>query len=351
MANFNLDGHKLQYHPQILADFLSGKDIYPVYVEISPQANCNHRCLFCHYNYLGHEGAFPKGRMLGLVRELAALKVKSLVFAGTGEPLLHPETMLAIKLAKSLGIDVAMSTNGALIKESDAGDLVNSLTWVRFSFNGGNAENYALMHGSKKEDYSRVLENIRCLKAKKKELKSALTIGIQFILLPQNKDFLLDIAKVMKDIGVDYFVVKHFYAHPQNKFASLSGWLTESALRGLQLAAQKLSDDKFAFIIRDSKNLSPQRIYKQCLGLPFIAYIREDGEVYTCFSYQHDKNTSLGNIRDKSFREIWSGRLRAADYINQRINKNKCQPNCRHHQINHYLWEIKNPTIEHVNFI
>jgi len=351
MAQFNLDGQKLSYHPKIVADFLDNKDITPIYVELSPAGNCNHHCVFCHYNYLGHKGLFKKGRMKSIIKELANINVKSLVFAGTGEPLLHPETVAAIDYAKQLGIDVALSTNGVLLQEKDLEILAKSLTWIRFSFNGGNAENYACMHGTKKEDFSKVVENIKKLKAKKHALHTPITIGIQYILLPQNEDFVIDIARTMKDIGVDYFVVKHFYEHSQNVFKVKKDWPSETMIKSLQTTAKQLSDDTFLFSVRDKKHLSKERAYNTCYGLPFIMRISEDGELYTCFSYQHDKNTSLGNIFEKSLREVWASKQKAIDYINNCIYKNTCQPNCRHHQINVYLWELKHPSVEHVNFI
>lgn len=351
MANFILDGHKLRYHSQAVADFLGGKGIFPIYAEISPVANCNHHCLFCHYNYLGHKGFFKKGRMAGLIKELSIARVKSLVFAGIGEPLIHPETVAAIELAKKLGIDVAMSTNGTLLKDEDLEPLVKSLTWIRFSFNGGNAKNYSMVHQTKEDDYFKVLENIKKLKNKKDELKSSITIGVQYILLPQNKDFIIAAAETMKDVGVNYFVVKHFYRHSKNEFGVDESWPGDEAMIFLLDAAKSLSSDNFLFTVRSKKYLSRTRIYDMCYGLPFIVYIREDGEVYTCFSYQHDKNTPLGNIFEKSFSEVWASRKKAIDYINRYIDKNNCQSNCRHHQINNYLWELRHPSIEHINFI
>ena len=106
MSSLSLDGHKLTYHPDRVADFAAGAEVAPIYVEISPVANCNHRCLFCHYNYLGHKGKFPKNRMLTLVDELAKAGTRSLVFAGIGEPTLNSETVTAIERAKALGVDV-----------------------------------------------------------------------------------------------------------------------------------------------------------------------------------------------------------------------------------------------------
>ena len=115
---FLLDSHKLQYHPRYVADFLEGKRIATIYAEISPVAHCNHHCLFCNFNYLGHKGRLPKNRMITLMEEFAQAGVKSVVFAGAGEPTLHPDTFLAISKAREVGIDVAMSTNGVLIKEN-----------------------------------------------------------------------------------------------------------------------------------------------------------------------------------------------------------------------------------------
>ena len=145
MGNF-LDSHKINYHYKEINDMFKGNIQAPIYVEISPTGICNHKCLFCHYNYLGHEGKFKKGKVLELVKELASMGVKSLVFAGNGEPTLHIDTIEAISLAKSLGLDVALSTNGALLKNEHFEVLAKCLTWIRFSFNAGSDENYAHIH-------------------------------------------------------------------------------------------------------------------------------------------------------------------------------------------------------------
>ncbi len=329
-----------------------GKLEAPIYVEISPTGICNHKCLFCHYNYLGHEGKFKKGKMLELVRELATMGVKSLVFAGNGEPTLHVDTIEAIALAKSLGLDVAMSTNGALLKDEHFDTLAKCLTWIRFSFNAGSKENYVRVHQTSGDDWDKVIGNITKLKEAKVRLNSEITIGSQFVLIPENKDYALEHGQRLKDLGVDYFSVKHFYEHSHNEF-EVKEHIADDFIEYLSSEAQKLTTENFTFLVRSSKNLSSQRTYTTCYGLEFIVFIDENGAVYSCFSHQYDKKTVMGNIFENNFNDIWNSTKKkdSINYINDCITKNSCQPNCRHHQINNYLWEIKNPSIEHINFI
>lgn len=347
-----LDGHKINYHPQEIADMFNGEIESPIYVEISPTGICNHKCLFCHYNYLGHEGRFKKGKILELVKEFADMGVKSLVFAGNGEPTLHVDTIEAITLSKSLGMDVALSTNGALLKDEHFEVLANCLTWIRFSFNAGSEENYVLVHQTKSDDFQKVIENIKKLKETKVRLNSNITIGTQFVLIPENKDFALEHGKRLKSLGVDYFSVKHFYDHSHNEFKVTEN-ISDEFIDDLSAQAKKLSDDNFTFLVRSTKNLTSERMYDTCYGLEFIVFIDENGDVYSCFSHQYDKKTIMGNVFENSFKDIWQSvqKHKSIDHINKCIDKNSCQPNCRHHQINNYLWEIKNPSVEHVNFI
>ena len=350
--NNKLDSHKINYHYKEINDMFEGKLQAPIYVEISPTGICNHKCLFCHYNYLGHEGKFKKGKILALVRELADMGVKSIVFAGNGEPTLHVDTIEAIKLAKSLGVDVALSTNGALLKDEHFKDLVQNLTWIRFSFNAGSADNYALIHQTKSDDFNKVVENIKKLKATKDRFKSDITIGTQFVLIPENQDFALAHGKMLKGLGVDYFSVKHFYNHSHNEFEVVEN-ISNEFIEELSKEATNLCDENFNFIVRSTTNLTSQRVYNKCYGLEFIVFIDENGDVFSCFSHQHDKRTIMGNIFEKSFKDIWNSaqKKESINYINDYIDKNSCQPNCRHHQINNYLWDIKNPSIQHLNFI
>ena len=44
---YKIDDHKLMFHIKRVNDWQEGKNIYPIYAEVSPSGACNHRCTFC----------------------------------------------------------------------------------------------------------------------------------------------------------------------------------------------------------------------------------------------------------------------------------------------------------------
>src|ERR1043165_1132249 len=90
--NYLLEEQKLSYHPERVAEFVYKNDCYPIYMEISPVGLCSHRCVFCSYDYINYPNRkLETGRMLKFIDEISDCGIKSLLYAGEGEPFLHPD--------------------------------------------------------------------------------------------------------------------------------------------------------------------------------------------------------------------------------------------------------------------
>jgi GTP 3',8-cyclase len=355
MDKFRIDSHKLIYHVERVNDWLKGRDIYPVYVEVSPAGSCNHRCVYCALDFMEYQPRFLDTAVFKKrLTEMGRLGVKSIMYAGEGEPFLHKHIAEIIKHTKKSGIDTAVTTNGVLLKKELAEDILPSLTWIKVSINGGTKKTYSLIHRTAPEDFNKVMVNMADAAELRRNKKYACTLGMQIILLPENYREVCLLAKKSRDIGMDYLVVKPYSQHPLSNTIRYKDIKYGSYLK-LAEKLQRFNRDNFNVIFRlktMKKWDAASRPYKHCLALPFWAYIDAGGNVWGCSIYLKKDKFCLGNIYKRSFKEIWGCRRTEQlwQWAANELDTTKCRVNCRMDEINSYLWEIKNPP-EHVNFI
>ncbi|MDC1175723.1 radical SAM protein [Bacteriovoracaceae bacterium] len=352
LIKLQLDGNKMLKHLDHVTKWNNGELIYPIYIAFSPSSLCNHTCNFCVYHYKKFEPIyFPKDRYFSLVDEWKKLGVKSIFFAGDGEPLLNKGAIEMIAYTRNSGIDISMNTNGIQMTPEKSETLVKSLDWIRISVNGGR-NSYSKVHGTREKDFDRVIDNIVKLVEKKRELGSEIVIGVQCVLLEENKDDIEDLCKLLKKIGVDYFSVKPFLKHPGTEFNSEiknKNLIIENLLK-----LERYSDDNFSFLLRENnfKSENFSRPYKKCLSGRFMIEIDARGGVYSCGPYIGEKRHCYGNVLNQSFDEMWKSERcqKVMDYIQNSLDVSKCMPYCRPDSVNSFLWELKNPP-QHVNYI
>jgi radical SAM protein with 4Fe4S-binding SPASM domain len=350
-----IDSHKLIFHPSRVAQWLKGQAISPLYVEMSPAGSCNHRCTFCAKDYMEYlPRCLNTGILLERLSELGSMGVKSVMFAGEGEPLLHPDIALIIKHTRSVGIDVAMTTNGVLLFEELARKILPHMSWIKFSIDAGTPETYSAIHRTKPVDFEHVLNNLGSAARLVSENGWKCTVGAQALLLPDNAAEMELLAGYCKDAGARYLVIKPYSQHHKSHNSTHAN-IDYSPHMDLGERLERFNNDNFTVIFRAGTFAKLQRSgrgYERCLALPFWSYIDASGDVWGCSSHMGDERFLYGNIMEKGFHEIWSGskRQRSSDFVAGELNPERCRMNCRMDEINRYLWELTHPA-GHVNFI
>lgn len=365
---FSIDSHKLIYHPRRVVQVLDGltnweaaQKVYPIYLEISPVGACNHRCAFCAVDYIGYKSAMLDAGMLGeRLAEMGRLGVKSIMYAGEGEPLLHKKIDRIVRDTKAAGIDVAFTTNGVVMNDAFL-ETLPLISWIKVSFNAGSAETYAKVHQTKAADFDRVVGNLQRAVSRRWETGAAVTLGAQALLLPENAHEMEQLAKLCRDdIGLDYLVIKPYSQH---RFSETRVYQDINYSPWLDLAEKlaPLCTDRFQVVFRENtvkKTLDAlhgvgERTPK-CLATPFLwGYVMADGSLYTCSAWLLDDRFRLGNLNEENFQSLWEGEKRRRNYefVRKELDIRECRLNCRMDEINRYLHRLAEAPIHHVNFI
>lgn len=350
--NIRMDSHKLIYHPDVVARWLKGENIYPIEIEISPSGACNHRCIFCAVDYIGYQPDFlDKDTILRDIRQMSQKGLKSVICSGEGEPLLNKDMPDIANGIKNADVDVAMSTNGALFTAEKVRNCLGAFTWVRYSVASMEKDSYDKIQRGKQGDLERVKENLEEAVRVKKDWGYKTTLGVQCLLLPDNMDQLPDMVRQLREIGVDYLTVKPYsqHLHSENTFE-----IDYNAMLELEQEIKQYATEDFAVYFRANamKKMHQQKCYDICHGLPFMTHIDAKGNVWPCVAHIGTKEFCYGNIYENTFEEIWEGtrRKEIIEKLNSLDINKVCREACRLDEINKYLNELKHPG-EHVNFI
>lgn len=360
---FSIDSHKLILHPSRVAKWYENennweklKAIYPIYVEISPYGGCNHRCTFCALDYMGYENiGLNFNTLKDTLSNMAQKGVKSVMFAGEGEPLLCKDLDLIVEHCSKVGIDTSLTTNFVPLNKKNIQRCIENCSWIKVSINAGTAKNYAEIHQTSEKDFERVMNNLEYALTYRKENNLTCTVGVQMLLLPENKNEAVILAKKCKEIGVDYLVIKPYSQHlfsETNKYENID----YSKMMDIEKELEAFNDENFNVVFRANtmkKYVEKRQPYTKCHSTPFFwGYIAADGKVFGCSAYLGDERFCYGNIYDKNFEDIWESdeRKKSYEFVKNELDIKNCRVNCRMDEVNRYLFRLKNPNA-HDNFI
>ncbi|QWR78914.1 radical SAM protein [Candidatus Magnetomonas plexicatena] len=352
---YRIDSHKLIYHVDRVNGWLRGEDVYPIYLEISPSGTCNHRCTFCGLDFMRKNRQFINTSVLiERVTEMAACGVKSINYAGEGEPFLHPDMPKIIAHTKTSGIDVALTTNGALFTPDIASKVLPNTEWIKVSIAAGTKETYAKIHRTKESDFDAVIANMTEAAAIKKRNNYKCTLGMQMLCLPENHNEAVTLTKIASEIGMDYLVIKPYSHHPHSTHKKYKDIRYADYLH-LADELKSYNTESFSVIFRVNtmkKWDAGVRPYDRCNALPFWSYIDSAGLLWSCLEHLKDNRFYYGNVIEQTFKEVWHSERRkdVLKMVNAELDINECRLNCRMDAVNAYLWELNHPP-EHVNFI
>ena len=340
-----LDGTKIAWHSERIAAWQRGERIAPITIDMALTRACNYSCSFCYAMLQENDRKIiTKDIIFRFLEDCAEIGVKGISFVSDGESTISPVFIDACQKGHELGISMAVGTNAFVLTKSRAEQVLPYLTYLRVNFSAGEKKRYSEIMGVKEGSFDRVCQNISDMVEIKKKNKLDVTIGMQMVLMPQDADQIIPLAKLGKKIRPDYLIIKHC---SDNEDGDLGiNYDNYEKIYHILREAEKFSDDTYKVVIKWSKikdKGNNGRKYQRCYGAPFMLQLSGSGLVAPCGALFNEKYKKfhIGNICDQSFKEIWqSDRYwEVMNYLSsEKFNAQKmCASLCLQHKVNEVL--------------
>ncbi len=311
-----------------------------VYVE--PTNSCNLNCVTCVRNVWTESlGRMSTGTFAHLIEGLRAFSPPPEVFfGGFGEPLAHRDIVSMVTQAKALGARVELITNGTLLDEALARQLIAAqldVLWV--SLDGPTPESFADVRLG--AALPQILDNVMRFR----ELRSGgyypvPEIGIAFVAMKRNMAQLPDLLALSRWLGAAYVKVTNVLPYTADLRDEILYWCAQRdsdyspspGVPHVMLPKIDVNDvtsrslyhvlNSYWTITYAGCNL--QGMYDRC---PFVEggvlAIAWDGGVSPCLPLMHDhvsyvdryerhsRRYTVGNVNDGGLIDLW----RQPDYL------------------------------------
>lgn len=272
--------NKIYYYLDQVEKLIQGEFVPPVTCEIDPSNKCMLDCNFCmfeNYRDCSRED-LPWEIYQNLIHDLKNLGTRSITFTGGGEPLMHPQFNQMIGAALTLGFQVGLVTNGVKL---DRIENPNDFLFIRISLDAHNAKDYKAVKGV--DLFDRVINNIKAAVA------SGSTVGLSYVVGPDNNKNLEKAEKLAEELGVSYIQIKPAYMNDKREIFTDFEYPDGRPIIGTK-----------RYIPKDTM---------PCTIAALVGIVGADSNVYYCCQHRGVDKFKLGSLIDNSFSDLWKKRL------------------------------------------
>jgi len=297
-------------------------DVQKLYLEAT--TGCNLQCRTCIRNIWGDPSALMKWDTFeALMNSLDGLpELKRVVFTGFGEPLSHPRILEMIERVRQRGLAVSIGSNGLLLREKMARELVRlGVDRLVVSVDGVKPETYGDVRGA---GLSELLDNVRRLNDIKQEVNTLIpALGIEFVVLKSNIDELPALTQLASHLNASRVLVTNVLPYTADmRDQMLYGYDPQPSLD-----ARNWPVHSGAWVTWGSLDL-PRMHWGAERRCKFIQdrsmVIGWDGGVTPCYALSHNysyyaidgcakqvERYVLGNVNQQTLADIWM----SEDYV------------------------------------
>lgn len=300
-----------RYHTDRINRLLEGKIPPPITAELHLTNRCNYDCHWCVTGDRDKslELATPKAKEI--LRQLRDLDVKSIIFTGGGEPTLHSDWLKILEYSQNIGLDNRLITNGLLLKEDIAEDVLKFTKKIKIGMDAASPELYSRIHNTSFHNFYLVLQNIRYLLETKKKINATAEIMIGYNVSEVTKRDMIKMAMLTKD----YLKVDMVKYRPMELGKVGNGFRFDkiSDIERITQECKRQCNGK-PEIVFVSPHIMREGEYhlnfQKCYSAHFFAAIDAGTNMHICPYLIREKKYAYGNLRDFKLKELWESEER-----------------------------------------
>ncbi|MCM1236909.1 MAG: radical SAM protein [Ruminococcus flavefaciens] len=346
---------KIFAHAKTLNDIAENKRVAPIYIRIKPTNYCNHKCYYCSYadsvlglrDMVNRQDQIPWKKMQEIISDIAEMGVKAVTFSGGGEPLVYPYIVETMRKILDAGIDLSIITNGQMLKGERA-EVLAGAKWVRISFDSANAETYAKTRQISVEDFNEVCDNIYQFSKIKQD---NCELGINFVINHENALQAYDMAKMVRGLGANHI---KYTARVTKDLFTYHAPFKENVIEQIHRAKVEFEKEGFRVINKYEDDFNSALLFHRCYDKCYInrvfTVIAADSKVYFCHDKAYVKEGIVGDLKNQSFKDLWSSEEVVKRYQNFNPQK-ECNHHCVYDDRNELLNTFYSLDTNHINFI
>ncbi|MDO8707001.1 MAG: radical SAM protein [Sulfuricaulis sp.] len=340
-----LDGvENIGYHRERVEAWARGERIAPIFMDIAWTRACQAACHFCYAQAQASEGGkITREHAMHFLEDAAEIGVLAMSYISDGESTMVPWYADAVEKASALGIGVSAGTNGIALPPEVLERVLPHLISLRVNFSAGEKKRYAEIMGLKQAVYDIVIGNIRNAVRLVRDNKWPCIVNMNLVCDPKDADQLLPFARLAKDLGVHYAIIKHCAVDPDGVLdVDYKGY---GEIEGILMECESHSNADTKIIVKWSKiQHGGERQYSTCLGPPFALQMSGNGLIAPCGPLFNEKYKAfhVGNITTQRFKDMFHSERywEVMRYIaSERFDPRKrCPSDCMQNKTNDWLW-------------
>ena len=103
---------------------------------------------------MNEKNEIPVPKMMEIIEDIIAMKVKAVTFSGGGEPFLYKPLLKVVRLLTDSSVQFAALSNGSRLDGVLAEAFANHAKWFQISLDGWNNESYQEYRGTRLGEFS-----------------------------------------------------------------------------------------------------------------------------------------------------------------------------------------------------